>query len=308
MNMPFDFPLPERVDVVEVGPRDGLQTENQFLVTEQKAELIRKLVQAGIKELEITSFVHPKWVPQLADAEQLLAVLGTFTEDVRYVALVPNLKGYERALHSGLRKIRMVVIASETFNKKNFNQPISETLESCFRITERCNRDHVVPAAVIGAAFGCPYEGIVPAERTLEIASNLFKCGIQEIVFADTTGIATPRQVHTLLSDVKTTLPNATIGCHFHNTRSTGFSNALAALLAGVERLDSSVGGIGGCPFAPRSSGNIATEDLVHMLHGMRVQTGLHLDRLIRCAEWLEELIGRPLPGQVMKADPVLAR
>lgn len=304
--MSFDFPLPEHVTIIEVGPRDGLQTESRFLATEHKAELIRRLVQAGIKELEITSFVHPKWVPQLADAEHLLSILDTPSDDVTYIALIPNEKGYERALHAGLRKIRMVVVATETFNKKNFNQPIQQTLESYFRIAECCHRDHMTPAAVISAAFGCPYEGAVPEERPLGIARKLYECGIHEIVFADTTGMANPRQVYTLISDARDKLPNAIIGCHFHNTRNTGFSNALAALQAGVSRIDSSIGGLGGCPFAPRASGNVATEDLVHMLQGMRIRTEIDLDALIACAEWVEQQIGRPLPGQVMKAGPAM--
>ncbi len=241
----------------------------------------------------------------MADAEALISALNP-CGDQTFVALVPNQKGYERAIAAGLRKVRLLVVASETFNRKNVNRPVDATVDALSCTALRARQDGVSVAAIIGASFGCPYEGHVPPDRTLSIAKRLHEAGIPEIVFADTTGMANPRQVYSLIIRARKELPHAVLGCHFHNTRNTGFSCALAALQAGVTRLDASIAGLGGCPFAPMASGNIATEDLVHMLNLMGIHTGIDLDALIACATWVEQLMGRPLPGQVMKAGPAV--
>jgi hydroxymethylglutaryl-CoA lyase len=295
-----DIRLPSQVSIVEVGLRDGLQIEKQILPTTTKLELISRLAKAGIRYFEVTSFVNPQKVPQLADAEEVFHRLEN-APSLTYTALVPNEKGYERARSCGVKHIRLVVMATETFNKRNFNRFIEEALEECVRVIERSFRDGIKVSGVIGAAFGCPYEGTVSAEHVLKLTGRFLEYGAKQIIFADTTGVATPLQVYSLLSQAQDRWPEVGWGCHFHNTRNTGLTNVVAAIQAGVKLFDSAIGGMGGCPFAPHDGGNVATEDLVHMLHEMGIHTGVDVAKTIEVALWLETVLERSLPGQVMK-------
>lgn len=297
--------FPVRAVIVEVGPRDGLQSEARLLETAEKVELIRRLYEAGAREFEFSSFVRGDRVPQLQDAEAVFDAVRRW-EGARWMALIGNERGYERALRAGVSVVRWTVIASETFNRKNFNRSIGQSLEELQRIGQRAVTEGVEVVGTIGACFGCPYEGEVPVERVVWLGEEMAACGVREIVLADTVGLATPRQVREVLEQMRRRLPGIELGCHFHNTRNMGFANVLAALEMGVTRFDAAVGGIGGCPFAPRAAGNIATEDLVHMFNGMGIETGIRLSAVIDVATWLEGKLGHPLPGQVMKAGPGL--
>jgi hydroxymethylglutaryl-CoA lyase len=296
---------PEQITIVEVGPRDGLQNEQAILSPDDKFELIWRLVDAGICNIEFGSFVHPKRVPQMADAEVVFERIKRFSS-VNFMALVANGAGYERAYAVGVRRVRFTIMASNTFNQRNFNRTIDKSLQEFATIVSRAQVDGVQVVGVIGAAFGCPYETTVPPEVVLRLAEDFAHKGLNEIIFADTIGLATPAQVYALLTTVGRRLPEVDFGCHFHNTRNLGFSNVMAALSASVKTLDAAVGGIGGCPFAPSATGNIATEDLVHMMNGMGVATGIRLEQLISAAQYLEGKLGHTIPGQVMKAGPGL--
>lgn len=296
--------LPRRVTIVEVGPRDGLQIERAIVPTTRKIELIKRLAEAGIKCFEISSFVNPQKVPQLADAEELFQELRN-TASLTCMALVPNEKGYERARSCEVKHIRVVVMASETFNERNFNRGIEEAMEEYARVVRLARSDGVKVSGVIGASFGCPYEGKIPPRRVLQLADQFAEYGVKQIVLADTIGIATPPQVYTLLSLAHETLPRAVWGCHFHNRRNTGLANVLAAMQAGVNLFDTAIGGLGGCPFAPDAMGNIATEDLAFMLQGMGIETGVDLKKTIAVALWLEAVLGKTLLGHTPLEDAV---
>ncbi len=294
--------MPPRVTIVEVGPRDGLQIEKAIVPTTQKIELIHRLARSGIRCFEISSFAHPQKVPQLADAEEVFLSLRNMPS-LTFMALVPNERGYERARSCEVKHIRVVVMASETFNERNLNRGISESMEEYARVIQQARSEGVKVSGVIGASFGCPYEGKVPVQQVLQLAEQFAEYGAEQIVLADTTAVATPLQVHTLLSLAQETLPRAVWGCHFHNRRNTGLANVLAAMQAGVNLFDAAVGGLGGCPFAPDVTGNIATEDLVFMLQGMGIETAVDLRGTIDVATWLEGVLGRTLPGQARKAE-----
>jgi hydroxymethylglutaryl-CoA lyase len=295
--------LPQRVTVCDVGPRDGLQNEQAPVSTEDKLRLVNKLVAAGVPEIEVSSFVSPKWVPQMADAEELFARISR-SPDSKLMGLIPNERGYERALAAKVDGVNLVVMASETFQKKNVNRAIEDGMRECEAIAHRAAADGLWVGLAIGTSWGCPYEGHVDSARVVDLANQAIEAGIDRVTFADTTGMADPLHVSALLDVAKRTIPVERIGCHFHNTRASGFANVLSALTAGVSQFDSSLAGLGGCPFAPRATGNICTEDLVHMLHAMGIRTGIHLDELISTSQWLESVIGRTLPGQVAKAGP----
>jgi hydroxymethylglutaryl-CoA lyase len=297
--------FPSRVVVVEVGPRDGLQSEAVVLETEEKVELIRGLYEAGVREVEFSSFVRGDRVPQLRDAEAVFERIRGWG-GVRWMALIGNERGYERAVQAGVKVVRWTVLASETFNRKNFNRGVADSCQELRHVARRAERDGIEVVGTVGASFGCPYEGEVPVERVVRLAQELAEAGVREVVLADTTGLATPRQVEEVIAALQRRVPGIELGCHFHNTRNAGLANVMAALGLGVRRFDAGVGGIGGCPFAPQAAGNIATEDLVHMLNGMGIETGIRLERLIAVAQWLERRLGHPLPGQVMKAGPGL--
>lgn len=291
------------VELLEVGPRDGLQLEPTMLPTATKLELIGRLLAAGVKRIEVASFVNPKKVPSMADAEQLFAALPR-PKGVRFTGLVLNRKGLERALASGCDEIGMVVVASETFNRRNQGASVAESIEAWIDIARAAKQAGVRAQITVSAAFGCPFEGEVPIERVMEIAARVAEADPDEICFADTIGVGVPAQVTRIIERARTLLPERRLRCHFHNTRNTGIANAMAAVNAGVTVLDASIGGIGGCPFAPAATGNIASEDLLYLLDRSGIRTGVSLPAMIETARWLEARLGRAVPGMLAKAGP----
>ena len=283
-----------KVVICDVGPRDGLQNETAVLAPAVRAELVNRLAATGLPRIEAASFVNPDRVPQMAGAEDVTAGIER-REGVAYAGLVLNEKGSERLAATQLDRLHFTLAATETFNKRNANASIDESLATLARI----ETDRPVSAS-ISVSFGCPFEGAVDPESVLELAEKTVEAGAEEVVFADTIGVAVPRLVRPLIREGVRRLP--AVGGHFHNTRNTGFANAYAALEAGASVLDASVGGLGGCPFAPKATGNIATEDLVYLLEGEGVETGVDLEALIGVSEWLEGVLGRALPGQVYRA------
>lgn len=293
--------LPESVKVKEVGPRDGLQAEEAILSTEDKLRLIDCLADAGLREIETTSFVHPKAIPPLADAEDVFTNLER-RSGVCYSAIVPNEKGAQRAVEAGADEIQVFLAATESYNQSNVQMSVEDSLQQTARVAEIVQGADTPFVSVLSVAFGCPYEGPVAQDRVLELSERLIELGAGEITFGDTTGMAYPTQVSELSRAYQERFPEVPLRLHFHNTRGMGLANVLAGLEAGVDRIDASVGGLGGSPYAAGATGNIATEDLVHMLHEMGIETGVDLEALIGCAQLLEELLERELPGQVMKA------
>lgn len=285
--------------VFEVGPRDGLQNEPDVLTPELRAELVGRLVSAGVPAVEVASFVDPRRVPQMAGAEEVIAAIDR-AEGVVYAGLALNERGYERLAASGLDEVRFAFGATESFNRRNQNASVEESLQAALRIVARAREDGIAATVNISVAFGCPFEGRVDTGRVVALAERVASAGPDMILLADTIGVAAPGQVRELIS--RTVELGIPVGGHFHNTRNTGYANALAALEGGATVLDASVGGLGGCPFAPRASGNIATEDLVYLLHAERIETGIDLDALISVSEWLESLLGHRLEGQVYRA------
>jgi isopropylmalate/homocitrate/citramalate synthase len=288
------------VVICDVGPRDGLQNEAKVLETETRAELVNRLAAADLPRIEAVSFVNPARVPQMAGAEEVAAAVDRRL-GVVYAGLVLNEKGYDRLAQTELDEVHFAFAASETFNLRNQNATIEDSLDAARGIVKRAHEDGIRATVTIGTAFGCPFEGAVDPGRVLESARTLAAAGADEVVFADTVGVAVPRQIREVVAPAVVEL-SCPVGVHLHNTRNTGFANAHAAIEAGATVLDASVGGIGGCPFAPRATGNIATEDLVYMLHGEGVETGIDLDALIGVAVWLEGVLGRQLDGQVYRA------
>ena len=294
--------LSNKVEIVEVGPRDGLQSEKRHWSVDERVEMIDRLIATGIRRIEAVSFVHSKRVPQMAFAEEVMAKINR-VEGATYIGLALNLRGVERAIDAGVDEIRYVGVASETFNQKNQGASMDETLAGFEAIASRVLDAGIKLSGVIGAAFGCPFEGEVPVENVIKVAKRLVAGGAVEIGIADTIGCAVPNQITARVQAVRAAIgEDIPFGCHFHNTRNTGIANAAAAVMAGVRILDSSVGGIGGCPFAPRATGNIASEDLGFLLRNMGYETGVDLNALIGVAEWTQGYFDAPLPGQVMKA------
>jgi hydroxymethylglutaryl-CoA lyase len=289
------------VEIVEVGPRDGLQSEPGVLPTATKVEFIERAIAAGVRRIEVTSFVNPKKVPQMADAEEVLKALPR-RDGVHYVGLVLNRKGFDRAAAAGCNEIGMAVVASDTFNRRNQGVSTEESIAAWLDIAAAAQQAGIRPQVTISAAFGCPFEGEVAPERVIEVARRVAEARPFEIALADTIGVGVPAQVTELVSRVREAVPGVRLRCHFHNTRNTGLANAFAAVQAGVSTLDSSLGGIGGCPFAPAATGNIPTEDLLYMLHRSGYETGIDLDRAIETGKWLQEQLGRPVPGMLVKA------
>ncbi len=296
--------LPARVEICEVGPRDGLQNEARPVPTAGKIRLIGALAEAGIRRMEATSFVSPTWVPNLADAGEVLAGVPR-RSGVSYAALVPNLKGLERALAAGVDEVVLFLSASETHSRKNINKSIAQALEASAEVAAAATAAGLRLKGAISMCFGCPFEGDVDPAAVLRIAEALRGMGADEISLSDTSGMGNPRQVGDLISRVADRVPLPHLGLHLHDTRGTGLANVLAGLQAGVTVFDASVGGLGGCPYSPGATGNVATEDLVHMLHEMGVETGVDLERLIGCARLAGELVGRPVGGRVAAAGPV---
>ena len=301
--------MKDRVEIVDVSPRDGLQNECKVFPPETRLQLIRHLEKARVSSIEIGSFVHPKFVPTMANLGDICRELDFTSSEHHYTALVPNLKGFELAVQSGLKHVRLVIVASETLNEKNFKCTVSQSLEGFEKVAQLSRQAGVAFGVIIGASFGCPYEGHVPPEQVLRIASRLVQLGADEVMLADTTGMAMPDQVENLCREVIETLtrlrPDLRIGVHLHNTRNTGYANAYAAYRAGIRIFDASLGGIGGCPFSPNALGNIATEDLVHMFNGMGVSTGIDLGALLKGTKWLESQLEKPMPAMIGKAEPV---
>jgi len=289
------------VSIIEVGPRDGLQSEPEILSTATKIEFIRRAVDAGIRRLEVTSFVHPKRVPQMADAEDVIRGLPR-KDGVIYIGLVLNRKGFERAQATGIHEIGMAVVASDTFNRRNQGVSTDESIAAWLDIARAAEQAGVRAQVTVSAAFGCPFEGEIAVARVVEVARRVAEARPFEIALADTIGVGVPTQVTEIVSRVREAVPGIPLRCHFHNTRNTGFANAFAALQAGVRTLDASLGGIGGCPFAPAATGNIATEDLLYQLHRAGYATGVSLDAAIETGKWLQEQLGRSVPGMLVKA------
>ena len=287
-----------RVQVVDVGPRDGLQNEEKILSPKTRAELCDRLAAAGVPRVEGASFVNPKLVPQMAGAEEVMAAIDRHPE-TSYAGLVLNERGYERAVEAGVDEVRYAFPVTETFARRNQNTTVADATELAVRLVERARLDGVRVSITLSAAFGCPFEGRAEPGHVLGIAEQVGAANPDEIVLADTIGVGVPKGVRELVGGVLAL--GITAGCHFHDTRNTGMANAVAAVESGATVLDASVGGTGGCPFAPRATGNIATEDLVYLLHGMGYETGIDLDALIEAATWVAHQLGKQLPGQVYR-------
>jgi hydroxymethylglutaryl-CoA lyase len=294
---------PARVDIREVGPRDGLQNEAPVPV-DQRVRLIDALARTGLRRIEAAAFVSPKAIPPMAGAEEVMAAIAR-VPGVVYSALVPNATGAERAVAAGADEIELVVSASETHNRKNVRRSVAESLVGARDVAQIAHGGGIEAEAIVSTAFGCPYEGDVAPERVAQLAGHLLDAGADRLSFGDTTGMATPRRVAELLDALERARIDVTrIGLHFHDTRGTALANVVAALEGGVTRFDASVGGLGGCPYAPGASGNAVTEDLVHMLHDMEIDTGVDLDALVGCARLAQEIVGRELPSALLHAGP----
>ena len=293
--------FPKSVTIYEVGPRDGLQNEARPIATGDKIAMIDALTATGLSRIEITSFVNPKWIPQLADAGEVARGIKR-KEGVVYSCLVPNKTGLDKALAAGMKEVAVFLSASETHNKKNVNKTIAETLTAFEDVIAPAKAAGVRVRAYVSTVYGCPYEGAVDPKKVVELVEELRRRGVYQISLGDTIGVATPLQVKSVLEEVLKVAPIEEIAVHFHDTRGTALANVLVAVGMGVSTVDSAVGGLGGCPYAPRATGNVATEDLVYLLHGEGVETGIDLDALIAVAEWLEGQLGRELEGQVYRA------
>jgi len=285
--------------ICDVGPRDGLQNEDRVLLPAVRADLCDRLAAAGLTRMEAASFVNPKLVPQMAGAEDVMAALHR-KPGTAYAGLVLNEKGYERASAAGVDEVHYAFAATDEFGRRNQNATTEQGLQTALALVARARADRVPITVTISVAFGCPFEGPVPARRVLDLVERLMAAPPDEVCLADTIGVGVPTQVKELVEGARRL--GATVGAHFHNTRNTGYANAVAALESGVVSLDASVGGAGGCPFAPKATGNIATEDLVYLLRGLGVETGIDLDALIACSRWLGEQLGKELPGMVARA------
>jgi hydroxymethylglutaryl-CoA lyase len=294
--------LPGAVSIREVGPRDGLQNEVP-VPTDAKVRLLDALSATGVRRIEAVSFVHPKAIPQMADADEVWAMAAKRPE-VAYSALVPNSRGAQRALAAGFTEIEVVVSASDTHNRRNVNRTTAESLDDIAGLIEILHAAGATAEVIISTSFGCPYEGDIDPARVAAIVDRVLADGADRIAFGDTTGMATPRRVREVVTVVRERHPDIPLLLHFHNTRGTALANILTALELGITEYDASVGGLGGCPYAPGATGNVATEEVVHMLHDMGVETGIDLDALIEAARLAEEIVGRQLPSGVLRAGP----
>lgn len=297
-NMPDK---PRSISIIEVGPRDGLQSEPEILTTATKIEFIERAIDAGIRRTEVTSFVHPKRVPQMADAEAVIRGLPQ-RDDVIYIGLVLNRRGFDRARDVNIDEIGMAVVASDTYNQRNQGVPTIESIKAWLDIAKDAKAAGIRANIMVSSAFGCPFEGEVPLSRVLDIVDQVMEGDPVELGIADSIGVAVPNQVTELIEAVKERAPNVPIRCHFHNTRNTGLANAQAALDAGVDSLDASIGGIGGCPFAPAATGNIPTDDMLYMFDRSGVETGVSLEKIIETSNWLAEQLGHGVPAMLPKA------
>ncbi|MDN4075946.1 hydroxymethylglutaryl-CoA lyase [Fictibacillus terranigra] len=295
--------LPKKVEIIEVGPRDGLQNEADFIPTEKKIQLINALNKTGIKRMEATSFVHPVYVPQMKDAKEVLEGIEQ-DPSIQYMALIPNEKGYERAIKNGVRALSLVVGASDSFNIKNVKMTREESINKFDTVVEKAKDNGIFLRYNIATSFWCPYEGKVDSDLVMDMVTRIDRSGVDEIVICDTIGRANPAQVYGLFSRIFDELqPQAMIAAHFHDTYGLAQANVVAALQTGVTRFDTSIGGLGGCPFAPGAAGNVATEDVVFMLHEMGIDTGIDLSSLLSCVEIVKPLTSRELTGHFHKIN-----
>ena len=290
-----------KVSILEVGPRDGLQSEPEILPTEIKKEFITRTINAGIKNIEVTSFVHPKKVPQMADAEKLVESLPD-RDDVTYIGLIMNQRGFERARDCGIDEVGMVIVSTDTYNMKNQNVITQQSIDNWLEIASSAKSAGIRTSVVIACSFGCPYEGEVDPEHIASIAEQILKGEPDVLGLADSVGVAVPNQIKTTFSLIKDLAPTIPLRTHLHNTRNTGLANAAAAVEAGVSIIDASTGGIGGCPFAPKATGNIPTDDLLYMLDRSGIETGVNLKEIVKTTNWLENQLGRSVPAMVPKA------
>jgi hydroxymethylglutaryl-CoA lyase len=293
--------LPDKVKVVEVGPRDGLQNESGIVPTSAKIQLIEALAQTGLRHIEITSFVSPKWIPQLADGDDVASGLH-LPAGVHTSALVPNLKGYERAKRAGLPEIAVFMSATETHSRKNINKTVSEALAVVKELVEIAKTDGKRVRAYLSVVFACPYEGVVQPKAILPLLRELISYGVDEISLGDTIGFASPKQVEDLMAAIKEEFDFGKFALHFHDTRGTALVNVMAGLNSGITTFDASLGGLGGCPYAPGASGNLATEDLVYLLDSLGITTGVSLDKLVDCGRLAEKLLNKSLPGRYLRS------
>ena len=296
MRIPVDS-----VTIVEVGPRDGLQNEKVTIPTEAKVEYITALADAGLRVIEAGAFVSPKWVPQMADTAD---VFRNIPKDpgVDYPVLVPNIKGLERAIEAGVKSIAIFTAASSTFNQRNINMTIEESFENYAPVVARARAENMRVRGYVSTAFGCPYEGDVPAEKVLEVSARLLDLGCYEVSVGDTIGVGTPMQVQGVIGMLLQVIPGTKLAMHFHDTRGTALANTLAALEMGIATFDASSGGLGGCPYAPGASGNLATEDLLYMLDRMGIETGVSLERVVAASSIVAPYLDHPLPGRYLQA------
>lgn len=293
--------LPDRVTVVEVGPRDGFQVERQLIPTELKVEVVDAIARAGVQKIETSSFVSPKAVPQLADAAEVFRAIER-VPGTRYTALVPNLRGAERAIEAGADGVRFVVTTTETYNLRNVGMSVDESVESCRRIVERAAGEALEVEVVIALAFGCPFEGPVGEDRVSELARRFADMGIRELSIADSVGLGNPRRVSSTMARLKHELPDAALSLHLHDTRGLGLANSLAAMQVGIDTFDTSIGGLGGCPVFPDGAGNIATEDLVNMCEEMGIETGVDIAAIQAVSRRMQTFLERTLPSRVLLA------
>jgi hydroxymethylglutaryl-CoA lyase len=296
-----DRSLPRRVTIVEVGPRDGLQNEAAILPAATKVAFIEALADAGLPIVEMTAFVSPKWVPQMADAVDVARAV-TRRDGTRYLALVPNRTGLTRAIDAGLREVAIFAAASETFSRKNINQGIDESLVAYADVANEARRNGLRVRGYLSTAFGCPYEGAVAVERVVDVAARLLDMGCDEVAVSDTIGVARPRQVVDVVEAVALRVPRPQIALHFHDTRGTALANVYVALECGIAIFDSSAGGLGGCPYAPGAAGNLSTEDLVYMLDGLDIDTGVRIEGVVKASSLIAADVGHPLPSRYYQA------
>lgn len=293
--------LPQRVSIVEVGPRDGLQNEKTHVSTEDKLRFIDCLSETGLGHIEVTSFVNPKWIPPLADAVEVAASLRKKPGTV-YSALVPNMRGYERARPTAIDQVVLFMSASETHNRKNINKSIEETYPVLAEVAQAALADGKRVRAYLSTVFGCPYEGAVPIDKVIDCARELFAMGVNQVSLGDTTGVANPAQVEKVLGRLADHFSLERFALHFHDTRGAALANVLAGLQMGITTFDAAAGGLGGCPYAPGASGNLATDDLVYLLNEMGIETGVDLDGLVECSALMGRLLGKELPSRYLKS------
>ena len=294
--------IPDKVRIVEVGPRDGLQNEKQEIDTATKIEFIDRLTTTGLESIEVTSFVSPKWIPQLADASDVFQGIQK-REGVHYPVLVPNEKGMERAIEVGAKEVSIFTAASESFNQKNINASISESLERFEPVMAMARDNDILVRGYVSCVLGCPYEGDIAPEAVAEVAAELFRMGCYEISLGDTIGVGTPRVARQMVYHCARRVPMERLAIHFHDTRNQALANILACLDMGIATVDSSISGLGGCPYAAGAAGNVATEEVVYMLHGMGIDTGIDLTRLLETSKWINDTLGREPTSKLAKLD-----